>query len=369
VITKLGTVAQALWIDWTRRVRPEAGLRRKFLVGAVSVFVALGTIVFSLLNPGNVIAQSEQAAGATRGPTFEVATVKPSPSPEQLAASGKTTFVMGSTVTASRAEYRFLSLKQLIAEAYKLDESQITGPPWLVTERFDIVAKLPDGAAKADVPKMLRALLEDRFKLAAHLDTQERPVLALVVAKYGPKLKESPAAEPIDPNAPLKPGERMIDGPNGPVRERTNPDGSITRDFGARGIVTQKIDLPNQTMSMETSRMTMGGLADLLTNVLARGGGDCQVVDKTGLNGHYQVAVEFSLGNLVARARAQGLAPMPPPGAGSADSPPDAAASDPDRAGSSVYAAVKKLGLKLEPSTAPVEQLIVDHMEKSPTED
>ena len=67
---------------------------------------------------------------------------------------------------------------------------------------------MPDGASKDDAPGMLQALLEERFKLAAHRDTQEQPVLALVVGKDGPKLKEAPAApEPIDENAPLKPGE------------------------------------------------------------------------------------------------------------------------------------------------------------------
>ena len=61
------------------------------------------------------------------------------------------------------------------------------------------------------LPRMLQALLEERFKLAAHRDNQEHPVLALVVGKDGPKLKESPATtEPIDENAPLKPGEMQV---------------------------------------------------------------------------------------------------------------------------------------------------------------
>ena len=66
---------------------------------------------------------------------------------------------------------------------------------------------MPEGASKDDAPGMLVSLLEERFKLAAHRDNQEHPVLALMVGKDGPKLKESPAAtEPIDENAPLKPG-------------------------------------------------------------------------------------------------------------------------------------------------------------------
>jgi uncharacterized protein (TIGR03435 family) len=60
--------------------------------------------------------------------------------------------------------------------------------------------------------------------------------------------------------------------------------------------------------------------------------------------------------------------PMGPGGGGSADASPAAAASDPGGAGSSVYASVKKLGLKLEPSKAQVEHLVIDHVEKTPTE-
>ena len=150
--------------------------------------------------------------------TFEVATVKPSPPLDmaKLAAEMQAGRMprFGPHVDAAQAEYNYMSLKDLIANAYKVKAYQITGPAWLATERFDIVAKMPDGASKDDAPKMLQALLEERFKLAAHRDTQEHPVLALVVGKDGPKLKESPAAaEPIDENAPLKPGETKIDSP------------------------------------------------------------------------------------------------------------------------------------------------------------
>jgi uncharacterized protein (TIGR03435 family) len=116
--------------------------------------------------------------------------------------------------------------------------------------------------------------------------------------------------------------------------------------------------------------MTMAGFADMLTNILQMGGGgDRQVVDMTGLKGDYQVTVEISLADAMAAARAQGFGlPMGPPGAGAASTAPDAAASDPGGS-SSVYASVKKLGLKLEPQRAPVEKLVIDHVEKTPTED
>jgi uncharacterized protein (TIGR03435 family) len=263
-----------------------------------------------------------------------------------------------------------VSLKDLIAIAYAVKAFQITGPAWLATERFDIVAKMPDGASKDDAPKMLQALLAERFKLAAHRDTQEHPVLALVVGKDGPKLKESPAAaEPIAEDAPLKSGEMKVAGPDGPVRVTRNADGSTTVNMGAKGKITQRMDMQARTMTLESSTVTVAGFADMLTNVLQMGGGGGrQVVDMTDLKGNYQVALEISLADLMAMARAHGInVPAAPAGGGAADNSPASAASDPG-GGSTVFASVKKLGLKLEPRQAKVEQLVIDHVEKTPTE-
>jgi uncharacterized protein (TIGR03435 family) len=324
------------------------------------------------------------AAGAIFGqtahsnPAFEVATVKPSAPLDmtKLAADMKAGKLprLGPHVTASQAGYTYMSLKELIATAYAVKDYQISGPAWLATDRFDIVAKMPDGASKDDAPKMLQALLEERFKLAAHRDTQEHPVFALLVGKDGPKLKESPATtEPIDENAPLKPGETQMDGPNGPIRMTRNADGSMTMNMGPKGTMTMKVDAQAGTMHMESSKVTMAGFADMLTKFLQMGGGGGrQVVDMTDLKGNYQVALDLSLAELMAMARTaareEGInMPMPPAGGGGEDVSPGAAASEPS-GGSSVFASVQKLGLKLEKRKAPVEQLVIDNVEKAPTE-
>ena len=62
----------------------------------------------------------------------------------------------------------FVSLKNLIERAYSIKSYQVFGPDWLESERFDVTAKLPEGATQADVPKMLQALLAERFKLTVH---------------------------------------------------------------------------------------------------------------------------------------------------------------------------------------------------------
>jgi len=353
----------------------------------IGIFMRKGIFVFLLMMATVGVAQGQvekaQAGQVQPGPgkpAFEVASIRPSAPLDmaKLAAqvqAGKMPR-FGARVDGSRAAYTYMSLKDLIAEAYKVKAYQVSGPAWLGSERFDIAAKLPDGASKDDAPAMLRALLEERFKLSASSSTQDHPVLALVVGKSGPKLKEAAATaappEPIDENAPLKPGEFKVEGPDGPIHVTTNPDGSMKMNMGAKGTITQKIDMANQTVHMESSMTTMAGFAEMLTNMMQMGGGGGQqVMDMTGLKGNYEVAVDFSLGDLMAmareKAREMGINIGAPGSPVAADSMPASGATDP--AGrSSVYTSVEKLGLKLESRKAPVEQVVVDHVEKTPTE-
>lgn len=306
-------------------------------------------------------------------PAFDVATVKPSPplDPQKIAAdmqAGKMPR-MGVFVNASRAEYIQMPLKSLIAIAYKVKPYQITGPDWLGNERFDIEATMPEGATKDDAPAMLQTLLEERFKLSAQRETAEHKVLALVVAKGGPKLKEtSEQPKPIDETAPLKPNQMMIDGGEGPMRMTRNPEGSTTVDMGARGTLTQRFDAANRAIRIDSSMVTMAGFADTLSSIMAPMGGD-RVVDMTGLKGNYAVSIELSLADLMSIARSSGFAPPTQPGGGgaAAGTGPAAAASDP-AGGTSVFESVEQMGLKLEERKAPVEQLVIDHVEKTPAE-
>jgi uncharacterized protein (TIGR03435 family) len=180
------------------------------------------------------------AAFAQTKPAFEVATIKPAAPLDQakmiaaMQAGGK--MPVGANIGTSQAEYIYMDLKSLIARAYTVKPYQITGPDWLQTTRFDIIAKMPAGASKADEPKMLQSLLEDRFKLTTHSTKAEHPVLGLVVGKGGPKMKASTETPvPIDESAPLKPGELKMDGPDGPVRMKVDmTTGSSVMDMGLR---------------------------------------------------------------------------------------------------------------------------------------
>ena len=179
---------------------------------------------------------------------------------------------VGATIGASRAEYTGLPLNQLIAMAYKVKPYQITGPDWMTAQRFDIVAKYPEGATKADAPKMLQALLEERFKLTLHRET-------------------------IDEDSPLKPGEMSTDTGEGQVRMTVDvKTGGAAVDMGAKGKFTYKVDPGTMTMHMEGSQVTMAGFAELLTQLSQMTGGSTKtVVDMTDLKGNYEVAIDFSL--------------------------------------------------------------------------
>jgi len=118
----------------------------------------------------------------------------------------------------------------------------------------------------------------------------------------------------------------------------------------------------------------MTGFADMITQLFAQlgGTGGKQVVDMTGIQGNYDATIDLSLAEIIAMAKAAGVdipagAPAGTPGgAGGPGNVP--LASDPGGGGTSLTDAVQGMGLKLESRKAMVDQLIVDHLEKTPTE-
>jgi uncharacterized protein (TIGR03435 family) len=322
------------------------------------------------------------AAFAQTKPSFEVATIKPAqpmdPAKMRAALQGVGKMPVGANIGSGRAEYLYLDLKTLMTYAYGVKLYQITAPDWMATTRFDIVAKMPEGSTKEDAPKMLQSLLEERFKLTTHRASAEHPVWALVVGKGGPKLKasaEKPVA--IDENAPLKPGEMKMDGPDGPVRARIDfATGSSVVDMGLKGKMSYKMNPATKLMHIVFSMTTMDGFADMMTQLMtqmAGAAGTRQIVDMTGIKGNYDASLEISQAEIVAMARAAGA--NIPAGAPSGGVPGDAGAagiipqaSDPSGGGSSVTDALQSMGLKLESRKAMVDQFIVDRVEKTPTE-
>jgi len=318
---------------------------------------ALVLIAGVLMSPGASHAQSAAPAKAAASAlTFDAASIHSAAAPDmakmmaELQAGRKPESVH---LEGSRATFIYQSLKELIAYAYKLRVYEINCPEWLTTDRFDIVARMPDGATKDDVPAMLQALLVDRFKLTAHQELQDQPVLGLVATKDGPKLKVSATTpQPLDETVQLKPGQTRRDTPEGPTLLTANSDGSTTYDLGARGSFNLKFDGEARSMHMDAPALSMNGFAYMMTTLGA--GQGRQVVDMTELTGLYQSAVDFSLMDLVTSLHQQGI------------EVPVGGNSDPD-SGPSVSSALDKLGLKLEKVHAKVNRLVIDHAEKDPT--
>lgn len=285
------------------------------------------------------------------GPAFEVASVKPAaPLDRSQMRSGQ--MHVGMKVDAARVDIGSMSLADLIRVAYRVKAYQVSGPDWMASERFDVLAKLPEGASREQVPEMLQALLAERFKLTVHLEGKEHAVYALVVGKNGPKLKESAP----DADAPAGVGSAALDvsvsgrGENTQVSISGGPIGTAHMSMG-----------PNGTMRLEAPKMNMAALADTLSRFFDR-----PVVDLTELKGSYQVALDLSMEDLRNAARTMGImGPGMGAGRGGAQPPADAA-SDP--AGLSIFAAVQQLGLKLEPRKVGIDLVVVDHLEKTPTE-
>jgi uncharacterized protein (TIGR03435 family) len=133
----------------------------------------------------------------SKRPEFEVATVKrAAPAASQPAGMAQSTGAGSVSVTADRAAYEGVTLKRLLMAAYDLDASQISGPAWIETERYDVVAKIPAGTAKEAIPAMLQKLLSDRFQISLHTEKKDAPVYLLRIGQDGPKLRPASAGRP-----------------------------------------------------------------------------------------------------------------------------------------------------------------------------
>jgi len=290
-----------------------------------------------------------QAPAAAR--VFEVATIRPAPPLDQAKVmSGQ--FRVGMSVDGNRVDIRFFSLADVIRTAYKVKQFQLSGPDWMSAERWDIQAKMPEGATKDDVPQMLQALLADRFKLQIHRDSKEQSVYALIVGKGGPKLTPSPSAKPVDPDAPKTPSNQLSVNQDGKgMVVQTSEAGKMRMSMG-----------PGGTMHMETERMSMDKFAEALSAFVDR-----PVVDQTEIKGDYQVAFDLTMDDMRNAARKAGVAfPMGPAPGGAAAGGAAPAASDPT--GPTIFNTIQQMGLKLEAKKAPMESIVVDHLEKAPTE-
>jgi uncharacterized protein (TIGR03435 family) len=329
--------------------------------------IALGAILL-LGSPTRLTAQSasaklptEQLAATAVKLEFEVASIRPTKSNDKSHSTfsldnGNVYFsVKDDDVLGPSGGYFAAAnfpLLRYIVFAYNLTGTQelalrfgaFTGlttnlPSWVLTEKFDIQARADGHPTKNQVRQMMRSLLEDRFKLAVHTETRQVPVFALVpviAGKTGPHLQPHPAEDSCStPSSTDQPSSSMPNPPSQPatamalplvcgVIAHLPPSAPGNVKFGGRNVPLNQLasSLPTQT-----------GMATLPR----------PVIDQTGLSGSFDFSLEWTP---------------------EIDGTPDQG----DEAGTTFRAALKKqLGLKLEPTKAPVDILVIDHVEH-PTE-
>jgi uncharacterized protein (TIGR03435 family) len=130
--------------------------------------------------------------GQSAEPTaFEVASIRPA-TPQ---AAGRVS--TRKSIDGARVIFTNVTVADFIGAAYKVQQYQVAGPGPISSWRFDLAAKIPNGAPEQRVPQMFQALLNERFKLAFHRETRVLPVYALRVAKGGPKLQTAESASGI----------------------------------------------------------------------------------------------------------------------------------------------------------------------------
>jgi uncharacterized protein (TIGR03435 family) len=256
-----------------------------------------------------------------------------------------------------RITYSRVPILRILLSAFGVAFDQLTGPSWIsngdaaTSQRYDIQANVPPGTTKEEARAMMLNLLKERLGLTYHRETKEFTVYELTIAKGGPKLKP---AEPANGEPPPRPQ------PGAPGRGLArDKDGFPELPPGRLGLA----QVPNNGRAMLSVRMmSMKDIAQMLGQRI----GSERVVDKTGLTGEYDFKIEFSPGGSPGPA---GLPALPPPARDGANSAagPIGDASDP--APDIFTAAERQLGLKLTKGKAVLDVIVIDHIEKVPTED
>ena len=262
--------------------------------------------------------------------------------------------------TPDRMTLRCMEVRKLVQSAYKtyLDDpntpgfqgkddvlmggmlltTPVTGgPDWIDSERYTIEAKAERAIDRALMQgPMLQVILEDRFRLKVHWENRELPVYALTVAKGGPKLKRFQEGNCTQLRSP-----DLSDLTGPPPEPPRLPAGQRYCSWG--GGVNGNQDPPEVRLNLEGITM------DQLAKTWLKGEAGRQTIDRTGLKGKFTIRLEYAMSEegrqRFARVTNRPLSEIP-------TSP-------------SIFTALQEqLGLKLEPSKAPVEHLIIDRVER-----
>ena len=261
---------------------------------------------------------------------FEVASIKPDEPGDPTC--GGVSIQPGGRVRVN------MTLRLLVVEAWGFlipPERIVGGPKSMDGTCFAVVAKAPvqegvvagwngpvwNGVDIDSMRMMLRALLVDRFKLAAH--TEDRLVSGYELVAGKPKLRKA------DPSN--RPGCKEGPGADGKDPRITNP------------LASRLITCRNMTLTQFAAELNKSFP------------GSPPMMDSTGIAGRYDMTINFSPGSVLASVAVSS--------AGG-----DAVASDPSGAISLTEALSSQLGLKLESRKVMAPVVVIDHVNETPTE-
>ncbi len=220
-------------------------------------------------------------------------------------------YMRGPLHHGDRYELRDANMVDLIAAAYGVkNEKVVGGPSWLELDRFDVIAKAPADATPETLKPLLQALLADRFKLVVHKDTKPIPAYALTAGKHS--------------------GLKKSDGTGETGCKVTRP-----------GPGTQVPGLPAFTYSCHN--VTMAALAEQISGSPAEFMylNQESIMDQTGLEGGWDFSFKYTFRG----------------------------GPRPNGEVITIFDAVdKQLGLKLYPSKIPLPVIMVDGVNRKPTD-
>ena len=250
--------------------------------------------------PWTTVAASPQSPVMSE-PSFEVASIK-----------RKAPGIVGSRFEPG-GRYRMEGpLLLLIAVAYEAAGPVIGGPAWLIRDHYSVEARAGADVPRSEMIKMVRSLVRERLKVAIHRESRQEEAYALVLAQdgqLGPQLRKSSVdcevrIAAIRDNQPVP---ELPPLPNGMPPCISRP----------------------RSGDLLSGGMTLGSLASYLRSEVGR-----RVVDKTGLDGYYEMSLRHREGTDTGSDLPSVVAALP-----------------------------EQLGLKLERTRTTVETIVVDRIE------
>ena len=292
---------------------------KKLAIAAAGIAALAAPVLVGILKTPALRAQAT--------PKFEVASIKPCDSAGGRGRSGAPV----RAESPDRLSVDCQTVAQMVQRAYGATPSAPVsgGPAWVTSDRYAIEAKAEGAQSRQTLyGPMLRALLEDRFRLQLHRESRQIPVYLMTVAKNAPKLQETPEGR-------CSPDPKVLEAAVA-AGQRPSPCGIV---------FARKESMPG-IFVVSTRGLSLPSVAEELTRFLDR-----PVIDRTGVDGRFDLRAEFAPDETTPGLRSRAFF-----------APPDGGAAVP---GAPILNALEKqAGLHFEPSGGAREFLVIDRVEK-----